>query len=368
MDQHLTVLCGGQSSEHAISLISAQNVANTLSTAGCLVSVVFIDQKGRWFYLDGSFPINLSEAVKNVDALEPIVPSMHHASHPWLSLSDPNRSYPCDCVLPILHGPMGEDGTVQGLLTLMNLPYVGPDVLGSSLCMHKAAAREILLGHGIESVPFYLVHADQWEKEELLAVFCDWGEDVYVKPIRMGSAVGISHASSETGFFAAMREAFRYDTQIMIEPAMKGRELEVAVRGSLGQLESTLPGEICRGDVFYSYSEKYAASSTSLVQVPADLDPDTAQSVSEQAAEIAEILRCEGMVRIDGYLLESGEYLFSEANTIPGFTSISMYPKMWEHAGDSQAELLKHLVGIAMQRFNARSALESAQPDVQVSV
>lgn len=368
MNQQLTVLCGGQSSEHAISLISAQNVANTLHDAGRSVSIIFIDQAGRWFYLDTAFPVNIPEALQKTNALDPIVPSMHHERNPWVSLQDPSRSYACDCVLPMLHGPMGEDGTVQGVLTLLGVPYVGPDVLGSSVCMHKAAARDMLEGHGIASVPFYLIHANQWENEELLAVFRDWGEDVYVKPVRMGSAIGISHALSEETFFAAITEAFRYDTQILIEPAMDGRELEVAVRGSLGQLEATLPGEICRGDVFYSYSEKYTASSTSQVDVSADIDPDVAESVSEQATEIAEILRCEGMVRIDGYLLESGEYLFSEANTIPGFTSISMYPQMWEHAGESNADLLIHLIQFAIERFDAKERLHSEQPDVQVTV
>ncbi len=356
MTRRMTVVCGGKSPEHKISLLSAQNITKGLQELGDEVTVIYIDIKGAWFHAgDTSDFSTLPERAKH---LEPLSVRFGFPTEPWVSLENPQKTYACDCVFPVLHGPMGEDGTVQGLLELLGVPYVGPDVLGSSLCMHKGVARDVLASYGIKSIPFQLMNKPTYDKFHALQAFHKWDKDVFVKPARLGSALGISRVSDEKDYLQALKQAFQFDSHVMVEPVMHGRELEVAVLGSRGQYQIAGPAEIITDGTFYSYDQKYADSSTTKLMPKANLPEEVATTIREIAIQIATALTCEGMVRVDGFLTKSGDYFFSEANTIPGFTSISQYPQMWEANGKELPELLNDLIDLAVSRQKLQSSLQ----------
>ena len=366
----LVVLFGGRSAEHDISRISASHVLRAVDPTRYEVVPVAITKEGRWVLaeqaaeligrgLQAELPASLAIGGPDIDPLPTLTerPLAEDAGLPATTT----------VVLPILHGPNGEDGTVQGLLEMADLPYVGAGVLGSAVAMDKVMAKTVLDAEGIAQPRWRPVRVAQVRDADgggraLLAdrLLRELGDTVFVKPANMGSSIGVSKATGVVGLLAALDTAFQYDDLAVVEEAVVARELEVGILGNEVPRASVV-GEIIPAAEFYDYEDKYADGVAQTV-IPADLDPDLAAEIRRLAERTFVALRAEGMARVDVFL-EHGTpdapgrgILVNEINTIPGFTPISMYPMLWQESGLSYPELIDELVALALERHERRSA------------
>ena len=322
------VLCGGQSTEHDISLLSAKNVIERLDSKKYRVSVVKIEQNGAWIYFEN--PQSYFEHA-HAHAMQ-IIPGN---KTPFFVNNQP---VPVDCIFPVLHGTNGEDGTMQGLLELLPIPYVGADCLSSAIAMDKDIAKRLMRLAGILVVDWKIVRKSD-STINYATIKKQLGDVVFVKPNSLGSSVGVKKATDEQSFYAAIADAFRYDEYILIEKAIVGREIECSVLGNENPTAS-LPGEIINHTEFYSYNAKYLDDAAATVKTPADLSPELIAQFQMLAVKAYQTLRCFGMARVDFFLNQYNKIYINEINTIPGFTNISMYPKNWEVSGLSYSALL----------------------------
>lgn len=347
--ENIIVLCGGRSAEHEISIISARAIIKGLNKSGYRVQVLGIKKDGSSF---------TSREISDTLGL----PSGTKLDYPecgnwisWLSLLDDGNTV----VFPVLHGPYGEDGTVQGLLELLGLAYVGAGVSGSAVAMNKIHTKEILKSHGLPVLPWITVHRSDLENEKakIQEPECPFDFPVFVKPANMGSSVGVSKAANRKTLGIAIREALRYDEYVLVEKGINAREIEISVLGNRPPRIS-VPGEIVPSGEFYSYEAKYLSEESRLF-IPASLDNAQIEQLQRLASDVFCYLQLEGMARID-FLLDknTGDIWINEPNTIPGFTRISMYPKLWEATGLTFPELMKNLVLLAQDRKSRRSKLE----------
>ncbi|MGA9853283.1 MAG: D-alanine--D-alanine ligase [Gammaproteobacteria bacterium] len=352
------ILFGGKSAEHEISLLSAKNVIDAIDKTKYEAVLIGIDKSGRWlmnepaqFLLNSTDPklIALNKANSKNVALLP-------QSRGRLISLDGRLDMTVDVVFPILHGPFGEDGTIQGLLKLANVPYVGAGVLGSAVGMDKDVMKRLLRDVGIK-VPKFMVFR-HGEKPDFNSVTQALGLPVFVKPANLGSSVGISKAKDETVFRKVVQNAFRYDTKILIEEAILGREIECAVLGN-DQPIASVPGEIIPNHEFYDYDAKYVDENGARLEAPAKLSPENVKRVQDLAVWTFKALNCEGMGRVDFFLKPDGTLLVNEINTIPGFTKISMYPRLWALSGISYTELIERLIQFAFERFKREQELKT---------
>ncbi|HEY1992205.1 MAG TPA: D-alanine--D-alanine ligase [Gammaproteobacteria bacterium] len=354
------ILFGGKSAEHEISLLSAKNVIDALDRDKYEPVLIGIDKSGSWvtsepstFLLNHTDPkrIALNKAASAGVALVP------QSEGRLTGLDSAGLDRRVDVVFPILHGPLGEDGAVQGLLKLANVPFVGAGVLGSAVGMDKDVMKRLLRDAGIP-VPKFLVFG-RGQQPDFAAVSKALGLPVFVKPANLGSSVGISKAKDEAGFHRAVAMAFRYDTKIIIEENVQAREIECAVLGN-GTPQASVPGEIIPTHEFYSYEAKYLDENGARLEIPAKLDAATVKRVQEMAVRTFQALNCEGMGRVDFFLTPDAKLYVNEINTIPGFTKISMYPKLWEASGIGYTQLISKLIEFAMERFQHEQTLSSS--------
>lgn len=350
----LVVLFGGRSAEHEVSCVSAASVLGALDPARYDVVPVGITQDGAWVCAEDA---RLALAV-GADALPPALSTVGPAVEPLSTLAvgaAPSGDVP-SVVLSLLHGPHGEDGTVQGLLELAGVAYVGSGVLGSALCMDKAKAKEVLAQAGIpQARHFALRDLDhQLRGDAIRRIDKELGWPVFVKPANLGSSVGISRVKGPGGLDEAVELAFSYDDWLLVEEAVAGREIECGVLGD-AELLPSVPGEVVPSAEFYDYDDKYSGGGAELV-VPAVLPEGVAGEVATLALAAAQALRVEGMARVDFFLEEGGRgLLVNEVNTIPGFTPHSMYPRLWAASGVAYPELLDRLVALALERHARRA-------------
>ena len=353
--RRLVVLFGGRSAEHDVSCMSARHVLAAVDTQRYEVVPVGIGRDGRW-----SVAAEAATALADgdLDSLGDRLDTSGPAWDPLPSLAGMAADGPV-AVFPLIHGPLGEDGTLQGLLELADVPYVGSGVLGSALAMDKLAAKEVLAHYGIPQVRYRGLHADRLDEPGsdgrralLEGLLMDLGPTVFVKPANMGSSVGVSRAFDPASLDTSLATAATYDEWILVEEAVAGREIEFAVLGGRTPQVSG-PGEIRPGDTFYSYADKYETDAAELIDDP-DLEPATVVGFQELAARAFIALRCSGMARVDFFLADDGRMLLNEVNTIPGFTSISMYPRLWLKAGLSYGGLIDRLVELAVERHARR--------------
>lgn len=259
---------------------------------------------------------------------------------------------------PVLHGTFGEDGTVQGMLKLANIPFVGAGVLGSAVGMDKDVMKRLLKGDGIPVADFLTFSYGDRDKIDFDEVTNRLGTPIFIKPANMGSSVGISKVYDQENFEAAVDNAFLYDTKIIIEENIKGREIECSVLGNENPIAS-LPGEILPQGEFYSYQAKYIDEKGAVLDMPAKLSQELIEQIQKYAILTYKSLCCEGMARVDFFLKENGDILVNEINTIPGFTRISMYPKLWEVSGIPYSKLIDRLIELALSRFEREQALKT---------
>ncbi len=346
----LVVLFGGQSAEHDVSRVTARHVLGAASPERYAIDAIGISRDGDWVRTDAVAAIQATggdapQALEvQGDSVDP-------------SLVTTDGELPV-VVLPLLHGPMGEDGTVQGMLDLADVPYVGTGVLGSALCMDKAMAKQAAASFGIPQAAWRTLHVEDLVSLDHDALLRELGPVVFVKPANMGSSVGVSRADSVTALHEALELAASYDEWIVVEEGVDAREIEVGVLGNR-RLEASVAGEIVPGDDFYSYDDKYHDGVAETL-VPADLTPAQSDEVRALACRAGEALRVQGLARVDFFLEEPGRgFLLNEINTMPGFTPISMFPKLWEATGVSYPELIDRLVALAVERHATRTAHRS---------
>ncbi|MEG1276000.1 MAG: D-alanine--D-alanine ligase family protein [Ruthenibacterium sp.] len=353
----VAVLFGGASSEHEVSRMSATSVLANLDREKYDLLAVGITKAGRWFYYEGD-PALIQDGAWEQGKCTPA------AFCPGSGLdglvlfeNDRVRTLSVDVVFPVLHGKNGEDGTVQGLLDLAGIPYVGCGVLGSAVCMDKIIANCVMDACGIRRCKWDSMQradmADFDAIEQRVAHALSY--PIFVKPANAGSSVGISKARDKAELRSAVALALQHDDRILFERFVDGQEVECAVRGN-EDVTSTLPGEILASKDFYDYEDKYLAG-TSRTAIPAQLAPEKLAEVQTEAVRAYKALCCKGLARVDFFVeRKTGEVLLNEINTLPGFTSISMYPKLMMAAGDSYAGLLDSLLALAFQRAEARHA------------
>jgi D-alanine--D-alanine ligase len=347
---HLVVLFGGQSAEHDVSCVTATHVLRAIETSRYRVTPIGISSDGEWALAEGARDALEAGPAALPDRLDPNGPAVSAAA----VLGDGHATGgERTVVLPLLHGPLGEDGTVQGMLELAGVAYVGAGVLGSALAMDKAMAKQVLAANGIAQARFR-AFADHQRTPGLAAQLADeLGIPCFVKPSNMGSSVGVTKAHSVEELRDGIEHALTYDEWVVVEEAVAGREIEVAVLGGTHP-EASGAGEIIPGAEFYDYEDKYVTDGAQLL-VPAPLTAEQTEEVRALAVRVFQALRCDGLARIDFFFEEGGRgFLCNEANTMPGFTPISMYPKLWQAAGVSYAELIDRLVGLALDRHARR--------------
>ncbi len=333
----ILLVFGGESSEHEVSVLSARNVYAAINNDKFEVILAYIDKSGVWWLID-----DIVEDIMT-DTAQRLIPALGLGE--FMTTPDYNSIKP-EVILPILHGRNGEDGSVQGLAQLLHIPIVGCDMTSSSICMDKLATKEILEAHDILVAP-YAVHRQGAPVPDFQMITERLGSPIFVKPSRAGSSVGVSKVRNDQELIEALAEAHRHDEVVLIEKAISGRELEVAMLGNPPDHEASVVGEIVPGDDFYSYDDKYASSSSSQTLVPAPLDDTLSLIVRNTADNIYELLGCSGLARVDFFLAEDGSLYANEVNTIPGFTNISMYPKLWQASGLSYAQLIERLIYLA---------------------
>ena len=344
---HLIVLFGGQSPEHDVSCTTAAHVLRAADPAKYHITPVGIGRDGRWS-LATTAQMALTEGPH-------ALPARLHAEGPLVEPSAviAPTSTVRTVVVPLLHGPLGEDGTVQGLLELADLPYVGSGVLGSALAMDKTMAKQIAAANEIPQARHVTLRADRCTDATVDELVARLGLPMFVKPANMGSSVGVSKALTRDDVATALATAFHYDEWALAEEAIVGREIEVAVLGNLHP-RASVPGEIVPGAEFYDYADKYL-DGASRTLVPAPLSPEQTAEVQALALRAFGALRCEGLARVDFFLEEGGRgFLLNEVNTMPGFTPISMYPKLWIASGLGYGELIDELVALAIERHARR--------------
>ena len=356
------ILFGGKSAEHEVSLLSARNIWEAIDRTQFEPVLVGIDKSGHWLINDAErFLLNFDDPSRISLNTEGKPVALQPQKRGLFSVENTGNRFsaiPLDVVFPILHGPFGEDGTIQGFLKLADIPFVGSGVLGSAIGMDKDTMKRLLRDSGIPIGKFMTVKSHEQAPlfAEIEAVF---GKPFFIKPANMGSSVGISKIRDEAEYASAVKDAFQYDIKIIIEEFIPGREIECAVLGNEKPVAS-VPGEVIPSHDFYSYDAKYLDEKGATLEIPAKLDVETQKRVQELAVKVFQVLCCEGLSRVDFFLKENGEIIVSEINTIPGFTKFSMYPKLWEASGVSYKELITRLIDLAVSRFEKERVLKTS--------
>lgn len=361
------ILFGGKSAEHEVALQSAKNIVDAIDKDAYEVALIGIDKQGQWhlqdsakFLLNADNPETIALDTSSASETLAVIPATHTSQ--IVSTSEKQAIDPVDVIFPVLHGPYGEDGTVQGLLKLMDIPFVGAGVLGSAIGMDKDVMKRLLRAAGVPTAKFMAFGYASKNTIDFNTVVDAVGLPCFVKPANLGSSVGINKAHDEKEFHHAITEAFHYDGKILIEEYISGREIECSVLGNENPIAS-LPGEVIPDKTkhqFYSYQAKYIDEHGAALEVPANLPDHLVKRVQELSIKAFKVLCCEGMARVDCFLRADQQVLINELNTIPGFTRISMYPKLWEASGITYPELIDRLIQLALERHEREKKLATS--------
>jgi len=355
---NVALVFGGRSAEHEISLRSAQNVIEAIDKSKYNLFYVAIDKKGQWSTntaLNGSMP----KFPLTIDQFTDVL-SINLSGDQQFFVQSKDTSLPIDLFFPILHGPYGEDGTIQGLFRSLNIPFVGCDVLGSSVGMDKDVMKRLLLEAGIPIGKYLSSHRGSIPTFE--EVKAELALPFYVKPANMGSSVGITKVEEKDSYDQAVNEAFKYDRKIIFEENIVGLELECAVLGNRNAKASAV-GRITALHEFYTYESKYLDDKGYELEIPAKIGEQEYEEIRVMAIRVFEALEAEGLGRVDIFMKEDGSIIVNEINTLPGFTSISMYPMLWKEMGVSYAKLIDQLISLGLERYEERSKLSTSYLD-----
>ena len=350
MTKRVAIICGGRSSEHEISCISAGGVLSAIDRSQYQPVLIGISKNGKWFLLDE----NTSLAINN-GSLPSIPESGTSVALDATGFHSEGKNLNIDIVFPLLHGPYGEDGTIQGLLEMADIPYVGSGVLASAVAMDKSFAKPIFAAHGINVAAGFVARASEWAKDNAtIQKQADLlGYPVFVKPARGGSSRGTTKVKSSSEFAAAIEEAHRFDPKAMVEQEIRGKEIECAVLEIDGVAKASLVGQIKIDPKydFYNFEAKYLDSATT-IELPAPIDQKISDQIRAKAVDAFVALGCSGLARVDFFLTDNNEVIINELNTMPGFTATSVFPKMWAATGLGYTEVITHLLKAALTRNN----------------
>jgi len=350
MKKRVAIICGGRSSEHEISCISAGGVLGAIDRTRYEPVLIGITKAGKWVLIPEGHPMDISGTTL------PSVPESAPAVVADVAgFTSGGKNLAIDIVFPLLHGPFGEDGTIQGLLEIADIAYVGSGVLASAVAMDKSFAKPIFASHGIATAPGLVVKKSDWDNRsaEITREVSALGYPVFVKPARGGSSRGTSKVKSEGELLTAVLEAFTFDPKIMIESAIVGSEIECAVLEIDGQPQASIVGKIVIDSrfEFYDFEAKYLDGATD-IELPAPITATSAEAIRKAAIAAFTALGCSGLARVDFFLTTSGQVIINELNTMPGFTSTSVFPKMWAASGVGYTEVISHLLQSAQARTN----------------
>lgn len=351
---NIAVIFGGKSGEHEVSLMSATNVIKAMDKEKYDIHMIGITKEGRWMVfkgdvgkiIDGSWEKEASGSDRNetVDLL-------------FSGIFNGNSGTKIDAVFPVLHGPNGEDGTIQGLFEMLDIPYVGCGVLASALGMDKAFSKQLFRNAGLPIAEYDVLLKEDIKKDMAAAadrIESGFGYPVFVKPVNMGSSVGITKAHNREELLKGLEEACKYDRKVLVEENINCREFECAVLGNNDPMASGV-GEIVPSHEFYDYEAKYFDDGKSILIIPANLEEDKVEEIRSIAVKAYKALDCAGMARVDFFMeKDTGNIYINEINTIPGFTKISMYPKLWDAEGISYGKLIDRLIELAIDRYNEK--------------
>ncbi len=360
MKKTIAIVYGGRSGEHEVSLRSAFYVYNNIDRKKYDVVLIAIDKNGRW-YFSRNFDdmVNTkSQLWKLKTKLKEIVLLKSEKCSQVFSLKEKKNLIGIDIFFPLIHGTYGEDGCLQGFFELLDIPYVGAGVVGSAIAMDKEIAKRLLMLEKIPIAKFTVIKKSDTSEERrknINQAIKKFHFPLFIKPVSLGSSVGISKVFNKKGIDSAIKYAFKYDTEIIIEEFIEGREIECSVLGN-SYLKASLPGEI-KSLSFYSYKAKYLDPEEAKLLIPAPLSKEIIKKVQKLSIKVFKILKLKGMARVDLFLKPNGQLIVNEANTIPGFTQISMYPKLWQISGIKYSKLLDKLIQLAIQNFNEKKKL-----------
>ncbi|HKS33379.1 MAG TPA: D-alanine--D-alanine ligase [Enterobacteriaceae bacterium] len=356
------IVFGGKSAEHEVSLQSAKNIADAIDKSRFEVALLGIDKQGQWHINDaGNFLLNAHDpahiALRPSDTTLAQIPG-----RTGQSLIDASSGQPLpaiDVIFPIVHGTLGEDGSLQGMLRMADLPFVGSDVLASAACMDKDVTKRLLRDAGLVIAPFITLTRVNRQRIGFAEVVEKLGLPLFVKPANQGSSVGVSKVTREEQYQQAVDLAFEFDHKVIVEQGIKGREIECAVLGN-DSPEASVCGEIVLNSDFYAYDTKYIDDNGARVEVPAAIAPEVNDRIRQVAVEAYSALGCSGLARVDVFLTDDNQVVINEINTLPGFTNISMYPKLWQASGLSYTDLITRLIELALERHRASSGLKTS--------
>ncbi|WP_019414601.1 D-alanine--D-alanine ligase [Paenisporosarcina sp. TG20] len=357
MKKRIGLLYGGKSAEHEVSLSTARAVTQALNFDEYDVYPIYITQEGEW-----RKGVQLLAPVETIEQLQFSNPSNQNLPNnisSFLSTSDQEtEENSIDVIFPLLHGPNGEDGTVQGLLEVLNIPYIGNGVLASSAGMDKVVMKQLFAIAGLKQVPFVYFIRKEWQQDQkywLGKIEADLLWPVFVKPANLGSSVGISKASNSKELIEAIEFALKYDRKIIVEQGIKAREIEMGVLGN-DTPKCSVPGEIKPLKEFYDYQAKYIDGSTAMI-IPAEVSQEVEAELIDNAIKAFKVLDCSGLVRADFFVTDGDEVVINEVNTLPGFTPTSMFPLLWQHTGIKYSDLIDQLIELAIERHAEKQQL-----------
>lgn len=341
--ENVCIVYGGKSAEHDVSILTAQNVLNAIDKDQYQIDIIYITNEGDWKKKE-----NIVDTINEIDTLRLTDVAAGEISQ-LLSIGSTGNAY--SAVFPVLHGPNGEDGTIQGLFEVLDIPYVGNGVLAASSSMDKLVMKQLFAHRGLPQLPYVSFLRSEYHKYEsnILKLVHDKLEyPVFVKPANLGSSVGISKCNNEEELKVGIEEAFQFDRKLVIEQGIDAREIEVAVLGN-DYPETTAPGEVIKEVAFYDYKAKYKDGKIKL-DIPADLDEEVQTTVRNMAVEAFKATDCSGLLRADFFVTEDNQIFINETNAMPGFTAFSMYPRLWENMGVTYAELIERLIELAKEK------------------
>ena len=358
---NLGIIFGGKSTEHEISVRSARSIINSIDQSKYNLILIGIDKSGKWFINDYTkflLAENKLQAVPDESKEDEISISKRDQFTGTISINSNQNLEPIDVIFPILHGAFGEDGTIQGFLKAMDIPFVGVDLMASAIGMDKDVTKRLLRDAGIPIAEYFCLSKGSEHAFSFNDISLKLGLPLFVKPANAGSSVGVHKVNNQHEFNSALSDAFQYDHKVLVEEAIVGKEVECAILGNENPKASVL-GEIIPKSDFYSYESKYLNSSDAELRIPALIDPQVSDYIRNVAIKAFQVISCEGLARVDFFLRQDNSIVLNEINTMPGFTNISMFPKLWEASGISYIDLIDRLIILALERHQRNKKLKT---------